>query len=165
MGLKNYFQPVGKDAASQQLAPAALALQQSKFSDLPTASPTKSASNRSSVSYIPSTMERSSLSQPCSLLNDRLSATSLARSSPLDDDLRQLVDIKADVMVTFLHHRQQAKMWTSSGVDEGVVLKKAKDDYTSCPSELQQNRNGLYDSVRKLNVKVRELDILRENEY
>lgn len=74
------------------------------------------------------------------------------------------MDIKADVMVTFLHHQQQAKMWTSSGWDEGVVLKKAKDDFTSSPSELQNNRNGLYDSVKKLNVKVRLPDISKKIE-
>lgn len=165
MGLKNYFQPIGKDAASQQRAPAAVALQPLAFSELPPASPMKSSSKRSPVSCTPSVMQRSSLSQPRPSLNDRLSPTSPAGSSSPNGDFRQLMDIKAEVMVTFLHHRQQAKMWTSSGWDEGVVLKKAKDDYTSSPSELQNNRNGLYDSVKKLNVKVRGPDALRKNEY
>lgn len=64
------------------------------------------------------------------------------------------MDMKAEVMANWLYHRQQEKMWTYGGSDEGVILKKARDDYVSCPSELLQHRNGFYDSVRKLNVKV-----------
>lgn len=45
-------------------------------------------------------------------------------------------------------------MWTHGGWDEGVIMKKARDDYISCPTELVQHRNGFYDSIKKLNVKV-----------
>ena len=64
------------------------------------------------------------------------------------------MDIKADVMVNWLHQQQQERMWTNLGWGEGVVLKKARDDYVCCPSDLSREPDGIYDSVKKLNVKV-----------
>ncbi len=66
----------------------------------------------------------------------------------------QIMDMKADIMANWLHYRQQEKIWTYGAWDEGVILKKARDDYVCCPSGLLQHRNGFYDSVKKLNVKV-----------
>ena len=37
---------------------------------------------------------------------------------------------------------------------EGIVLKKVRDSYTTCPKELMDERGGLYDAVRGLNVRV-----------
>ena len=64
------------------------------------------------------------------------------------------MDIKCDVMVNWLHARQLENMWSSGSIEEGVVLKKAKDLYSSCPAELSMIRGQLFDAVQHLNVKV-----------
>lgn len=63
-------------------------------------------------------------------------------------------------MANWLYQRQQETMWTYGGFDEGVILKKARDDYVCCPPDLMERRDGFYDSVKKLNVKVSILLIL-----
>jgi len=65
-----------------------------------------------------------------------------------------ILEIKCDVMVNWLHQQQLEAMWTNGGVGEGVVLKKIKDQYTSCPEELQRTQGDLFDAVRALNVRV-----------
>lgn len=76
------------------------------------------------------------------------------RNAAADD----ILEIKCDVMVTWLHQQQLECMWTNGGVGEGVVLKKMKDRYTACPSELAETRGDLFDAVRALNVKVAPTD-------
>lgn len=67
--------------------------------------------------------------------------------------MADLVELKADVMCNWLHQQQVEKMWSSSGPGEGVMLKKARDDYMCCPKDLQAERDGFFQAVRKLNVK------------
>ena len=62
---------------------------------------------------------------------------------------------KCDIMLKFLRQRQQEKLWARSGDDEGVVLKRAKNDFVCEPSELLMIDDGLYGQIRRLNVKVR----------
>lgn len=69
--------------------------------------------------------------------------------------ITQVIDIKCDVMVNWLHQQQLESMWTSGGPSEGVVLKKSRDSFTCCPPELSDTRTDFYDAVRALNVKVR----------
>ena len=63
-------------------------------------------------------------------------------------------DMKAEIMCNHLHQQQLKKMWANGSHEEGVLLKKSKDDYTCCPPDLQLLRNGLFDAVKKLNVRV-----------
>jgi hypothetical protein len=63
-------------------------------------------------------------------------------------------DMKTEIMCNYLHQQQLKKMWANGSREEGVLLKKSKDDYTCCPSDLQLQRNGLLDAVKKLNVRV-----------
>ena len=64
------------------------------------------------------------------------------------------MNIKGDVMVNFLHHQQQERMWANGGQSEGVVLKKSRDNYICCPPELSHYQGDFYDAVRALNVRV-----------
>lgn len=57
-------------------------------------------------------------------------------------------------MVNYLHQQQLEHMWSDGTPGEGVVLKKSRDQYTSCPAELSQYEGGFFDAARKLNVKV-----------
>jgi hypothetical protein len=95
------------------------------------------------------------------------SGTSTPRRSPLtsrpssifpEGDFRNapresILDIKADVMVNWLHQRQQEKVWTSGTPGEGIVLKKARDNFTCAPENLKIQSN-FFDSVVAMNVKV-----------
>lgn len=57
-------------------------------------------------------------------------------------------------MIQYLRQRQIEKLWTDGNVSEGVVLKRAKNDFVAQPPELAQQVFGFFDEVRKLNVKV-----------
>ena len=69
--------------------------------------------------------------------------------------MNDLIDMKCDVMCNWLHQQQLERMWSDRTVDEGIILKKSREEYTSCPRNLKQLRGGLYESVAKLNVRVR----------
>ena len=72
------------------------------------------------------------------------------RNSHIDD----IIDMKCDVMVNYLHQQQLELMWTAGGMDEGVVLKKSRDRFVSCPPEMEHNPGELFDAIRELNVRV-----------
>ena len=67
----------------------------------------------------------------------------------------EIVDIKCDVMVNWLHQQQLEAMWASGGPGEGVVLKKTREKFTCCPGDLAGYQNDFFDAVRALNVRVR----------
>ena len=79
------------------------------------------------------------------------------RNSTLDD----IIDIKCDVMVNWLHQQQLERLWSSGGYGEGVVLKKSKEAYVACPENMSQVRGELFDAVRRLNVRVSVFHILQ----
>jgi hypothetical protein len=62
--------------------------------------------------------------------------------------------IKSDVMANWLYAQQVENLWNQGTFEESVVLKKTRNYYTSCPREVLGSRNGLYDAVCKLNVRV-----------
>lgn len=72
------------------------------------------------------------------------------RNAPLENVLH----IKADVMVSWLHQQQVEKLWSTSLPGEGVILKKARDSFTCCPPSLRNEENGLFDYVAAMNVRV-----------
>jgi hypothetical protein len=66
-----------------------------------------------------------------------------------------VLDIKADVMVSWLHQQQVEKLWSTSLPGEGVVLKKARDSFTCCPPSLRNEASGIFDQIAAMNVRVR----------
>lgn len=62
--------------------------------------------------------------------------------------------VKCEVMIQYLRQRQIEKIWTDGSPSEGVVLKRAKNDFVAQPPELAQQLFGFFDEIRKLNVKV-----------
>lgn len=124
---KSYFHPVGKkDQVSPHAAPAIV-----------------EKSNPSS--FPPSQGPSRGGSRPVSLY-----PTGDFRNAALDE----ITQIKSDVMVNYLHQQQLEHMWSDGTPGEGVVLKRSRDQYTSCPAELSQYEGGFFDAVRKLNVRV-----------
>ncbi|ORY65012.1 glycosyl transferase family group 2-domain-containing protein [Pseudomassariella vexata] len=65
-----------------------------------------------------------------------------------------LLDVKADVMCSWLYQQQLEKQYATGMLPgEGVVLKKAKGNYSCCPPQLQEMPNSLYDMAMELNVR------------
>ncbi|CAK3736195.1 hypothetical protein CB0940_11695 [Lecanosticta acicola] len=72
------------------------------------------------------------------------------RNSQMGD----LNEIKCDVMVNWLYQQQMERLWTAGGVDEGVVLKKNRSEYTCCPGDMVDEPYGFFKAVETLNVRV-----------
>ncbi|EON63230.1 hypothetical protein W97_02457 [Coniosporium apollinis CBS 100218] len=68
--------------------------------------------------------------------------------------MEEINDIKCDVMVNWLHSRQEERLWTSGEYEEGVVLKKSRGAYTCSPPDLAVERYGFFKAVETLNVRV-----------
>lgn len=63
--------------------------------------------------------------------------------------------VKCDIMAKFLRQRQLEKMWSyNSNTEEGVILKRGKDDFICQPRSLVGVQDGFYEQVVRLNVKV-----------
>ena len=65
-----------------------------------------------------------------------------------------LDDIKHEVMVNYLYQQQCSHLWVSdgSGVCEGVLLRKARNHYLACPSQLANSAFAM--ACTELNVQV-----------
>lgn len=82
----------------------------------------------------------------------------------LEDELtEQMNNLKCDIMADYLHQQQLQRRWMTTGVDEGVMLKKSKHSYACCPAELSQEEAGFYQMVKLLNVRVRPFGSLLSN--
>jgi hypothetical protein len=69
---------------------------------------------------------------------------------------KEMSDTKCQIMVSWLHQQQIEKTWfDSQALDEGVVLKKSKDEYVCCPESLGDDPTGFCKAVQILNVRVR----------
>lgn len=61
--------------------------------------------------------------------------------------------VKCEVMIHYLRQRQLEKLWSDGLPSEGVVLKRAKNDFVCQPPDLSTQAFGFFDEIRKLNVK------------
>lgn len=105
-----------------------------------------STANSNSLSHWPAHFDgSSSSSRPASLYPD-----GDFRNAPPD----ALRDIKCEVMVNWLHSKQEERIWSTGEPGEGVVLKKAKGQYVCCPTELKDDQSLFFQMVGLLNVRV-----------
>lgn len=76
-----------------------------------------------------------------------LSGRSVGSSAFLDD-------IKHEVMVNYIYQQQCARLWVSdgSGDIEGVLLRKSRNHYMACPSQL--GHSAFAQACAALNVQV-----------
>lgn len=65
-----------------------------------------------------------------------------------------VLDIKADVMATWINQQQMERMWSTNLPGEGIVLKKARDNFTCAPMTLRNEVDGFFDQVVAMNVRV-----------
>jgi hypothetical protein len=75
--------------------------------------------------------------------------------SDIPDPSDGLSNLKSDVIVNWIHSKQEEKIWTTGQPGEGVVLKKAKGHYVCCPSSLRDDGSQFAQMVAHLNVCVR----------
>ncbi|KAL1610174.1 hypothetical protein SLS60_001839 [Paraconiothyrium brasiliense] len=54
----------------------------------------------------------------------------------------------------FLHAKQVEKLWTTGAHGEGVLLKKGRGSYITCPETLKTDGSLTYEAICQLNVKV-----------
>jgi hypothetical protein len=71
-----------------------------------------------------------------------------------DQGRDSILDIKTDVMASWLHQQQLENLWAMQLPGEGVVLKKARDNFACCPASLYTEQNGLFENVSAMNVRV-----------
>ena len=76
--------------------------------------------------------------QALSALHFGSSRNSVSARSMMSTRSHHLDDIKHEVMANFLYQQQCSQMWISdqSGQLEGVVLRKSRGTYITCPSDL-----------------------------
>ncbi len=133
-GLKSYFHPVGKKGRDRENG---------------------ASETQATPVEMRTTPSKSSLHVP----RGNSPAHSRRTSQYPQGDFRnsafeEVLDIKSDVMVNFLHQQQMERLWTSHVPSEGVVLKKSRGNYTCSPDILRREIGGLFDQVVTMNVKV-----------
>jgi hypothetical protein len=123
----------------------------------------KAAKSRQSKPSVPPSIELDitpPLGSPVpTVSNGRGSLPSRSSSIFPEGDFRNgprqnVIDIKSDVMVTWLNQQQLEKLWSSNLPNEGVVLKKGRDSFTCSPATLRNEGHGFFHQVIALNVKV-----------
>jgi hypothetical protein len=83
---------------------------------------------------------------------------SLYPSGDFRNARESLLDVKADVMCSWLYQQQLERQYATGILPgEGVVLKKGRNDYACCPPQLQEMKYSLYDMAMELNVRVRHI--------
>ncbi|KAF1962441.1 hypothetical protein CC80DRAFT_487902 [Byssothecium circinans] len=71
-----------------------------------------------------------------------------------NEDPEYVRDIKSEVMVNWLHSKQEERIWTSGQEGEGVFLKKSKGNFVCCPADLESDPSGVYRAISLLNARV-----------
>ncbi|KAF7889916.1 uncharacterized protein EAF02_002331 [Botrytis sinoallii] len=64
-----------------------------------------------------------------------------------------VLTVRSDVVVSWLHQQQMEKLWAVGAPGEGVILKKAKGDFTCCPPSLRSEPSGIFDYIVAMNVR------------
>lgn len=61
-------------------------------------------------------------------------------------------DIRHGVIVNYIYQNQCTRLWVASAVSEGVLVRKARGEYESCPHNLVDTELG--QAVKNLNLEV-----------
>lgn len=91
-------------------------------------------------------------SRPGSLYSNR---NSMYPQGDFRNQPESLIDVKADVMCSWLYQQQLERQYATGMLPgEGVVLKKSRHNYACYPPQLRDMQFGLYESAMELNVRV-----------
>lgn len=136
-----------KNALSPVSGPSTSAMAPS--SSMPSTSAPVSGANTLSV-YSRTTSQ----SRPSSILTPS-PRNSLYPRGDFRNSQSTLIDVKNDMMVNWLYEQQMRKLYVfPENIGEGVVLKRARGDFTCCPPQLRGFQGGFYDMIVKMNVRV-----------
>lgn len=95
-----------------------------------------------------------SQSRPSSILTPSVRNSVYPRGD-FRNSQQTLMDVKNDMMVNWLYEQQMRKLYVfPENIGEGVVLKRARGDFTCCPPQLRAFQGGFYDMIVKMNVRV-----------
>lgn len=67
-------------------------------------------------------------------------------------DLRK--DLQSEILVNWLHQKQEERLWYSESPDAGVFIKKSKGCFVCCPASLQTEASAVYQAVSELDAPV-----------
>lgn len=145
--VKTYFRPAGQAKRPAVKAPPAPVNTQlplpapvaGRGHDTPLASPSSQGRSPQRTLY----GSRSS-SRPSSLFQQPFA----------DVDQEALAQLKCDMMVDYIWRQQLKETWSASRPGEGVVLKKARNQYVCAPRTLASEPYGLFHAVQEMNVRV-----------
>jgi len=152
MWLKNYFVP-SKEGTSEAKTEGEIRVPPAiQTSNLPAALVSPIAG---SLTYASSAYPSPYGSRPSSV-HGSLYGGGDFRNGSLED----LLDIKCDIMVNWLHSRQEEHLWTGGEPEEGVCLKKSRGQFACAPQDLSLEQDGFYAAIKTLNVKVRNFSVL-----
>ena len=140
MGFGGYFK--SKKAAAATPAPAAAPVTNEKPPNHP---------------YGQNYEGRSSSNTPRMAGSSRASLAPSTRASSVFID-----EIKHEVMVNYLHQQQCSSLWVhdNSGEMEGVLLRKARNNYMACPPALVNSRFAQAVSILNAQVCSRDLNFV-----
>lgn len=80
------------------------------------------------------------------------SAGSPSAQSESGSDLRK--DLQSEILVNWLHQKQEERLWYSESPDAGVFIKKSKGCFVCCPASLQTEASAVYQAVSELDAPV-----------
>jgi hypothetical protein len=162
MGLKSYFAPGkaskdeqkkghGKKASKADNTTVMMNLTPSGRTSPPVAGPTPVPGSTPGV-LTPGSHATPYGSRPASVISRR----SMYPAGDFRNSRREsLLDVKTDVMCNWLYQQQLEKQYVTGMLPgEGVVIKKGKNNYASCPPQLRELPGSLYEMAMELNVRV-----------
>jgi hypothetical protein len=94
-----------------------------------------------------SSMQVSSISTPTTGMRGSHRFTAMTSNS-------SMVDIKNDLMLTWLHEQQQNHNWITRGNGEGVLLKRYRGEYVCLPRGLEHDASQIFDIIKEMNLSV-----------
>ncbi|KAK3995126.1 glucans biosynthesis glucosyltransferase H [Cladorrhinum sp. PSN332] len=122
--------------ATPQTAPAS---GRASMLSIPDGSGTRSSSKHRSTSASRNTSRRTSV---------------FPQGDQRNNDSNTIMEIRSDMMVNWLYEQQMRKQY-ASGMDpyEGVVLKKARGNFTCCPPQMAAIPESLFAVISQMNVR------------
>ncbi|KAI1762162.1 glycosyl transferase family group 2-domain-containing protein [Hypoxylon sp. FL1150] len=147
--------PLESYAESRQRAREAREAQQAQESVSQQSSTPQPASTPEPTRQTDSTPQSESSSQSGSVPRPApINRNSIFPKGDFRNAHESLIDVKADVMCSWLYQQQLERQYATGVLPgEGVVVKKGKNSYTCCPPRLRDMPNSLYDMAMQLNVR------------
>ena len=74
-------------------------------------------------------------------------------------------EVKVAMTANFIHGKQEERLWTTGAKGEGVILRKGRRSYITCPETLKTDGSLTYNAVHQLNVQVFQYQVAGRLQY